>query len=88
LLGRLVRTTVTAAADRREHSSGRGFLERDNAVNTVGAEDAELAFVITAKVDETAATLTRARQRHLVNRSDALPVFIFKQDNRLTCHGC
>jgi hypothetical protein len=38
----------------------RGFLECDNAVNAIGAEDAELAFVITAKVDETAATLTGA----------------------------
>jgi hypothetical protein len=42
------------------HLENRDFLECDNAVNTIGAEDAELAFVITAKVDETAATLTSA----------------------------
>jgi hypothetical protein len=43
-----------------EQSESRGFLECDYAVNTIGAEDAEFAFVITAEVDETAATLTSA----------------------------
>jgi hypothetical protein len=42
------------------NTQNRGFLECNNAVNTVGAEDAELAFVITTEVDETAATLTSA----------------------------
>ncbi len=36
------------------------LLECYYAVNTIGAEDAELAFVITAEVDETAATLAGA----------------------------
>jgi hypothetical protein len=36
------------------------FLECYYAVNTIGAEDAELAFVITAEVDETAVTLAGA----------------------------
>ncbi len=36
------------------------FLEGHNTVNTVGAEDAEFAFVIAAEVDEAAATLTSA----------------------------
>ncbi len=35
-------------------------LECHDTVNTIGAEDAELAFVITAEVDEPAATLTSA----------------------------
>jgi hypothetical protein len=43
-----------------EHPGKRGFLECDDAVNTIGAEDAELAFVITAEVDETATTLASA----------------------------
>jgi hypothetical protein len=42
------------------HPENRGFLECHNAVNTIGAENAELAFVITAEVDEAAATLTSA----------------------------
>ena len=37
-----------------------GFLKCYDAVNTIGAEDAELAFVITAEVDEAATTLTSA----------------------------
>ena len=37
-----------------------GLLECYYAVNTIGAEDAELAFVITAEVDETAVTLAGA----------------------------
>jgi hypothetical protein len=35
-------------------------LECHDTVNTIGAEDAELAFVITAEVDEAATTLTSA----------------------------
>ena len=37
-----------------------GLLECYYAVNTIGAEDAELAFVITAEVDEAATTLASA----------------------------
>ena len=37
-----------------------GFLECHDTVNTIGAEDAELAFVITAEVDEAATTLASA----------------------------
>jgi hypothetical protein len=44
----------------RETDSLTVFLECHNAVNTIGAEDAELAFVITAEVDEAATTLTSA----------------------------
>jgi len=35
-------------------------LECHDTVNTIGAEDAELAFVITAEVDEAATALTSA----------------------------
>ena len=35
-------------------------LECHDTVNTIGAEDAELAFVITAEVDEAATTLASA----------------------------
>ena len=44
----------------QENGLSYGFLECHNTVNTIGAEDAELAFVITAKVDEAATTLTSA----------------------------
>jgi hypothetical protein len=37
-----------------------GFLECYYAMNTIGAEDAELAFVITAEIDETAVPLSGA----------------------------
>lgn len=37
-----------------------GTLNRYDAVNAISPEDAELAFVVTAKVDETAATLAGA----------------------------
>lgn len=43
-----------------EHRENNGFLKCDDAMNTVGAEDAELSLVITAKVDETATALTGA----------------------------
>ena len=44
----------------KERGLAYRLLECYYAVNTIGAEDAELAFVITAKIDETAATLTSA----------------------------
>jgi hypothetical protein len=55
-------------------------------MNAICAKNAELALVITAEVDQAAATLAGACQRHLVDRSDALPVFILEQYNRLARH--
>jgi hypothetical protein len=52
-------------------------------VNAISPENAELALVITAEVDETAVSLTGAGERHLVNRSNAVPVFILEQHNGL-----
>jgi hypothetical protein len=64
------------------------LLESDNPVNAIRPEDAELALVIAAEVDETTTAPAGAGQRHLVDRTDALPVFIFKQHDRLTRHRC
>ena len=44
----------------RKQCSPTVSLECHDTVNTIGAEDAELAFVITAEVDETAVTLAGA----------------------------
>ena len=44
----------------QETGPAYGLLECHHAVNTIGAEDAELAFIITAEVDETAVTLAGA----------------------------
>jgi hypothetical protein len=44
----------------KERGLAYRLLECYYAVNTIGAEDAELAFVITAEVDETAVTLAGA----------------------------
>jgi hypothetical protein len=63
-------------------------LQSDNPVNAIRAEDAELPLVIAAKIDKTTTTLARAGQRYLVDRSDALPVFIFEQHDRLARHRC
>ncbi len=63
-------------------------LESDNPVNTIRAEDAELALVIAAKIDQTTATPAGAGQCHLVDRSNALAVFILKQHDGLTRHRC
>jgi hypothetical protein len=57
---RLPATLVGRGGAPSEHRENGVFLECDDAMNTVGTEDAELAFVITAKIDETAATLTSA----------------------------
>jgi hypothetical protein len=64
----------------------RKILESDDPMNTVRAEDAELPLVIAAKIDQTATTPAGTGQRHLVDRSNALPVFILKQHDRLTRH--
>jgi hypothetical protein len=50
------------AADHLEHPERTllGFLEGHNTVNTVGAEDTELAFVVASEVDEAATTLAGA----------------------------
>jgi hypothetical protein len=63
-------------------------LESDNPVNAICPEDAELALVIATKVDETTTTPASAGQRHLVDRTDALPVLVFEQHDRLTRHRC
>ena len=63
-------------------------LESDNPMNAIRAEDAELPLVIAAKIDKTTAAPASAGQRYLVDRSDALPVFIFKQHDRLARHWC
>jgi hypothetical protein len=63
-------------------------LERYHPVNAICAENAELAFVVTAKVNQAAATLPGAGERYLMDRSDALPVLILKQHHRLTRHRC
>ncbi len=55
-------------------------------MDAIGPEDAEFAFVVTTKIDETASTLAGASQRYLVNRSDALPVLVLKQHNGLARH--
>jgi hypothetical protein len=64
------------------------ILESDNPVNAIRPEYAELALVIAAEVDETTTPPAGAGQRHLVDRTDALPVFIFEQHDRLTRHRC
>jgi hypothetical protein len=53
-------------------------LEGYNPVNAISPEDAELALAIAAKVDEAAATLAGAGERHLVDGSGSLPLFILK----------
>jgi hypothetical protein len=63
-------------------------LEGYYAVNAICAEDAEFALVITAKVDEAATALSCTGQRNLVDRPDALAVFILEQHNGLASHGC
>jgi hypothetical protein len=63
-------------------------LESDNPVNAIRPEDAELALVIAAKIDQTTTTPASAGQRHLVDRTDALPVLVFEQHDRLTRHRC
>ena len=81
-----------AKTSRFRAASGAVFMKRnlesDNPVNAIRAEDAELPLVIAAKIDKTTAALASAGQRHLVDRSDALPVFIFKQHDRLARHRC
>jgi hypothetical protein len=64
------------------------LLESYNPVNAICPEDAELALVIAAEIDQTATTPAGAGQRHLVYRTDALPVFILEQNDRLTRHRC
>ena len=55
-------------------------------MNAICAEYAELALVIAAKVDEAATTLAGTSECHLVDRSNALAVFIFEQYNGLARH--
>ena len=64
------------------------ILESDNPVNAIRPEDAELALVIAAEVDETTTPPAGAGQRHLVDRTDALAILVFEQHDRLTRHRC
>ena len=66
----------------------RRISESDNPVNTIRAEDAELPLIIAAKINQTTMTPAGTGQSHLVDRSNALPVFIFKQHDGLTRHRC
>ena len=50
----------TSPAAPRKQDCLRFSLKCHDTVNTIGAEDAELAFVITAEVDEAAMTLASA----------------------------
>ena len=63
-------------------------LESYNPVNAIRTEDAELALVIAAKVDEATTAPASAGQRDLVDRADALPVLVFEQHDRLASHRC
>lgn len=56
-------------------------------MNAIRPKDAELALVIAAKVDEAATTLAGTSECHLVDRSNALAVFILEQYNGLASHG-
>jgi hypothetical protein len=64
------------------------FLKSNNPVNAIRPEDAELALVIAAKVDQATTTPACAGQRHLVDRTDALAILVFEQHDRLTRHRC
>ena len=63
-------------------------LESYNPMNAIRPEDAELALVIAAKIDQATTAAARAGQRHLVDRTDALAVLVFEQHDRLTRHRC
>jgi hypothetical protein len=64
------------------------LLKSNNPVNAIRPEDAELALVIAAKVDQATTTPACAGQRHLVDRPDALAILVFEQHDRLTRHRC
>jgi hypothetical protein len=61
-------------------------LERNHPVNAVRPENAELALVVTTKVNEAAATLAGARQGYLVDGPNAELVLVLEQDQGLTRH--
>ena len=62
------------------------ILESNHPVDAIRPEDAELALVIPAEIDETTTAPSGAGQSDLMDRPHALPVFIFKQNKRLTRH--
>jgi hypothetical protein len=62
-------------------------LECDDPMNAVCAKDAELAFVVAAKIDLAAATLPCTGERHLMDGALSLQIFVFEQHDRLACHG-
>ena len=57
-------------------------------MNAIRPEDAELALVVATKEDQATMAPTSAGQRHLVDRTDALPVLLFEQHDRLARHRC
>jgi hypothetical protein len=62
------------------------FLQGYNPVNAICPEDAELALVIAAKVDQTPTATARAGQRDLMDRTYALAILVFEEHERLTRH--
>ena len=58
-------------------------LKSDNPVNAICPEDAELPLIIATKVDQATSAPASAGQRHLVDRTDALPVLVFEQHDGL-----
>jgi hypothetical protein len=66
--------------------AAKHVLERYNPVNAIGAKDAEPAFIVAAEINQAAMALAGTGERHLVNRTNALPIFILEQDNRLAGH--
>jgi hypothetical protein len=81
---------VVAASRMAEGLLGRSkaihVLKRYNPMNAIGAKDAEPAFIVAAEINQAAMALAGTGERHLVNRSNALPIFILEQDNRLAGH--
>ena len=57
-------------------------------VNAVGAKHTELTLVISAKINLATVAFRSAGQSDLVNGAHTLAVLVFKQDNRLSRHGC
>jgi hypothetical protein len=55
-------------------------------MDAVCPENAELALVITAEIYEAAPTFAGTGQCNLMDRADALAIFILKQYNRLAGH--
>lgn len=63
-------------------------LNRQDAVDAISPKDAELALVVTAKVDKSAVALAGTGKGDLVHGSHTSPVFVLDHDNRLGSHRC